>query len=99
MLHSTERESLSHEKEHIMPRTAGKFSIIDHGREIVFTRVGETYKTVDSPSGLKSRNVIVWQAADGDYVRTIYVLPRTTRAEVVEQYFCSPSQGTQGIVY
>lgn len=78
-----------------MPRTAGKFSIIDHGREIVFTRVGETYKTVDSPSGLKSRNVIVWQAADGDYVRTIYVLPRTTRAEVVEQLF----EPSQGIIY
>lgn len=76
-----------------MPRTAGKFSIIDHGREIVFTRVGETYKTVDNPSGLKSRNVIVWQAADGDYVRTIYVLPRTTRAEIVEQFLDGPSQG------
>lgn len=80
-----------------MPRTAGKFTITEKGSKYTFTRVGETYKSVFGPSGAKSRKVIQWTVTEhdeefGDIAKTVYVLPRTTRAEVVEQYLY-PSQG------
>ena len=80
-----------------MPRITGQFSITRYGCEITFIRVGETYKSVDGPSGVKSRKVIEWTAIEhdednGDIHHTVYVLPRTTRAEVIEQYI-DPSQG------
>ena len=76
---------------------SGSFQIIDKGVRIVFHRTGETFKSVDSPAGIKSRKVIQWEATEfdpeyGEITREIYVLPRSNRAEVVEQYF-NPSQG------
>lgn len=83
-----------------MPRTTGQFTITEKGSKYTFTRVGETYKSVFGPSGVKSRKVIQWTATEhdkefGDIDKTVYVLPRTTRAEVVEQLF----EPSQGIIY
>lgn len=83
-----------------MPRTTGQFTITEKGSKYTFTRVGETYKSVFCPSGVKSRKVVEWKATEhdeelGDIEKVVYVLPRTTRAEVVEQLF----EPSQGIVY
>ena len=80
-----------------MPRITGKFTITHNGNPVMFTLVGETYKSVDTESGVKSRKVIKWQATEhdtefGELTRFVFVLPRTNRAEVVEQYLY-PSQG------
>ena len=80
-----------------MPRITGQFTITHNGNQITFTLVGETYKSVDTESGVKSRKVIKWQATEhddelGEITRFVFVLPRTNRANVVEEYF-SPSQG------
>lgn len=83
-----------------MPRTTGQFTIVEKGVKYTFTRVGETYKSVFGPSGVSSssRKVIEWAVTEhdeelGDISKTVYVLPRTTRAEVVEQFFDGPSHG------
>ena len=38
-----------------MPRITGQFTITHNGNQITFTLVGETYKSVDTESGVKSR--------------------------------------------
>ena len=80
-----------------MPRITGQFTITHNGNQITFTLVGETYKSVDTESGVKSRKVIKWQATEhdaelGEITRFVFVLPRTNRANVVEEYF-SPVSG------
>lgn len=83
-----------------MPRITGQFTITEKGVTYTFTRVGETYKSIFGPSGVSSssRKVIEWTVTEhdeelGDISKTVYVLPRTTRAEVVEQFLDGPSQG------
>ena len=49
-----------------MPRITGQFTITHNGNQITFTLVGETYKSVDTESGVKSRKVIKWQATEHD---------------------------------
>lgn len=81
-----------------MPRITGQFTITHNGSEVTFVRVGESYKSVNSPSGIKSRKVVEWKVIEhdaeaGEITRPIYVLPRTPRADVVDQFLSGPNQG------
>ena len=83
-----------------MAKIAGFFKATIDGVEVSFLRIGETYKTVEGPSGLSSRKVVEWEARFrdeelGDIARSLFVLPRTSRARLVEEYECK----SQGIVY
>lgn len=83
-----------------MAKIAGFFKATIDGVEVSFRRIGETYKTVEGPSGLSSRKVVEWEAAwhdedFGDLTRAIFVLPRTSRARLVEEY----ERPSLGIVY
>lgn len=90
-----------------MAKTAGKFSIEINGKLITFTKIGETYKTVDTPSGCTTRKVVEWEAREDDpefgpILTTVLVFPRTNRAGVVEEYELvkdGSRGGSMGIIY
>lgn len=83
-----------------MPKITGQFKIEINRIVVTFTKIGETYKSVETPSGIKARKVVEWVAVyedeeAGRIEKTVYVLPKTNRAGVVEQYECR----SQGIIY
>lgn len=83
-----------------MAKTAGQFKIEINNVVVTFTKRGETYKSVETPSGIKPRKVVEWVATYedeevGTVEKTVYALPRTNRAGVVEQY----ENRSQGIIY
>lgn len=84
-----------------MAKTAGKFSINIDGKPVTFTKIGETYKTVDTPSGCTTRKVVEWEAQEDDpefgpILTTVLVFPRTNRAGVVEEYDLVRDGGSRG---
>jgi hypothetical protein len=90
-----------------MAKTAGKFSIEINGKLIAFTKIGETYKTVDTPSGCTTRKVVEWEACEDDpefgkILTTVLVFPRANRARIVEEYDLvkdGSRGGSMGIIY